>query len=81
MTCNVIRGEKDRALGRRYKVIADGKDVTDGTFYVDARRRIVRVYARNAKGDFYIDYAAGTMVTKTLRPRRVRLVPRKKNRQ
>ncbi len=72
MVCNVRRSERDKKIGRRYRVLADGVDITDTVFYVDARRRIVRRYLRNSDGNFYL--MGRDVAWETLRPRRVRLV-------
>jgi hypothetical protein len=75
MVCDVRRmaARDRRVLQSKYRVIADGRDLTAGCFYVDARRRIVGLYTQR-DGQSIVG-ADGELIRKWLYPRRVRLVP------
>ncbi len=74
MVCDMRRlNNKDREIGRNYTVLADGKYVTQHTFYVDGRRKVLGVFAVNEAGNYFID-ASGEVVREWLNPRRLRLV-------
>ena len=75
MTCDVRRANSSdkKILKARYRVIADGTDITDDCYYADGRRRIVGVYLKDEHGRPYIT-ADGGIAFQALRPRRVRLV-------
>lgn len=45
---------KDERGCYRYRVFLNNKDVTNQTFYVDSRRGVVRMLARNVEGNFYV---------------------------
>ena len=77
MTCDLRRGTKrDWIIAKAYRCIADGKDITDQTFYVDARRRRVGVLALNDQGRPFMN-DAHELVRLFIHPRRVRLVKKK----
>ncbi len=57
----------------RYRVWLNDREVTNETFYVDARRGLVRMYLRDAEGHFYVD---GDHVARVERRGHVRLVRR-----
>lgn len=44
----------DKQIGR-WRVFLNGRDVSDLTFYTDARRGVVRMYAKNAEGLWLFD--------------------------
>lgn len=65
------------AVARKYRVVADARDVTDGCFYVDTRRRKVGLYLKNENRAFYLDPANPLEIAKEwIHPKRVRLVRR-----
>lgn len=78
MTINVRRSKKDMDIGLRYRVIADGRDVTNGCWYVDARRRVLKLNKLDVHGESYLEWRNGEYVVATeyMKARRVRLVPR-----
>jgi hypothetical protein len=72
------RNASDLRLMMRYRVVADGKDITSDTFFVDARRRRVGVFLRNEQGRHFVildgSSRHGEMAVSFLHPRRVRLI-------
>lgn len=49
------RRRRDRERCRNARVWLDGVEITADCFYVDARRGVVRLYARNAEGKHHLD--------------------------
>jgi len=77
VTINVRRSDSDKKIGRRYRVVADGVDLTSSAFYVDGRRRIVRLNVDekgmpSRKG--VISRNRREVLWKEIHPRRVRLI-------
>lgn len=80
MTINVRRKShralsRDLRLGLRYRCFLNGKDVTNRTFYVDTRRKIIGMNIHNEKGQAFLnpDY---TLAVEWIRGDDVRLVRR-----
>lgn len=72
-------GDRSRYKAGTYRVVADGRDLSNRVFYVDGRRRIVGVNKVNSQGLAYLEYDESgepEIAREFLRPRRVRLVKR-----
>lgn len=72
-----MRGPRKRRFyekysARKYRVIADGKEIKH-VFYYDGRRRIIGFNLTNAKGQYFIT-GNGEIARQFIKARRVKLV-------
>lgn len=80
MTINLRAKNRKRAkrdqlkYALNYRVIADGRDLTNQCFYYDGRRRIVGVNLLDDKGQSYLTEDKQDVARKFIKARRVRLV-------
>jgi hypothetical protein len=74
MVIDMRRSERDREIGRRYRCLLNGRDVTNDTFYADGRRGIVGMYLRDDAGRFLFSDGWRDEVGKVFKRGRVRLM-------
>jgi hypothetical protein len=81
MTSDLRRARDFRRHAGKYRVVANGRDVSNDCFYFDGRRRIVGLFLRDETGRHYIDKATGGVARQIVKFRRVRAIKKEAQKQ